>query len=258
MTGPPLPRGGALVTGAARRIGRALALSLAEAGYAVAVHHREHEDDAQSLAAEIRAAGGRAAVLMADLAVEAQTATLVAQAAEAVGPLSLLVNNASTFSDDRVGGLSRESWDSHMEANLRAPVLLAEGFAAQAAGPDPLVINILDQRVWKPNPQFFSYTLSKVGLWTATRMLAQALAPRVRVNAIGPGPTLPNTLQGPSGLQAEADAIPMRRRTELADICGAARYLIDARAVTGQMIAVDGGQHLAWKTPDILPDVLDP
>jgi NAD(P)-dependent dehydrogenase (short-subunit alcohol dehydrogenase family) len=245
-------RGGALVTGAAHRIGRALALSLAEAGYAVAVHHRDDETDAQALVDEIRAAGGRAASVRADLAVEAQTAALIGQAAAAVGPLTLLVNNAATFRYDHAGGLGRATWDAHFEANLRAPLVLAEGFAAQAPDGDPLILNLLDQRVWKPNPQFFSYTLTKTALWTATRMLAQALAPRIRVNAIGPGPTLPNAIEGPAGLQAEAAAVPLQRRTDLADITGAARYLIDARSVTGQMIAVDGGQHLAWKTPDIL------
>lgn len=249
---PPGNRGGALVTGSARRIGRALALTLAGAGYAVAVHHRDDDAEAQGVVDEIRAAGGRAAVVRADLAVEAQAAALVAQAAAAVGPLSLLVNNASTFRDDRVGGLARALWDSHFEANLRAPIVLAEAFAAQAPAGDPLILNLLDQRVWKPNPQFFSYTLSKTALWTATRMLAQALAPRVRVNAIGPGPTLPNLVHGEAGLQAEAEAVPLGRPTTLSDICGAALYLVDARAVTGQMIAVDGGQHLAWKTPDIL------
>jgi NAD(P)-dependent dehydrogenase (short-subunit alcohol dehydrogenase family) len=246
-------RGGALVTGAAHRIGRALALSLAEAGYAVAVHHRDHDTDAEALAEEIRRTGARAAAVRADLAIEAQTAGLVDQAAAAVGPLTLLVNNASTFRDDRGGGLDRQTWDAHFEPNLRAPLVLTQAFAAQTPdGADALVVNLLDQRVWKPNPQFFSYTLSKAALWTATRMLAQALAPRVRVNAIGPGPTLPNQLQGDAGLQAEAAAVPLQRRTEVADVCCAAHYLIDARAVTGQMIAVDGGQHLAWKTPDII------
>jgi NAD(P)-dependent dehydrogenase (short-subunit alcohol dehydrogenase family) len=247
-------RGGALVTGGARRNGRALARRLAEAGYAVAVHHRDALDDAESLVRESEAAGGRAAIVQADLADEAQTSRLVAAAAEAVGPLTLLVNNASLFRDDRCGGLSRESWDGHMEANLRAPLVLCEAFAAQAPAGDPSIINLLDQRVWKPNPQFFTYTLSKAALWTATRMLAQALAPRIRVNGVGPGPTLPNTVQGERGLAAEAAGTLLGRRTELDDICAAARYLIDARAVTGQMIAVDGGQHLAWKTPDILGD----
>ncbi|OYX31360.1 MAG: short chain dehydrogenase [Caulobacterales bacterium 32-69-10] len=245
-------RGGALVTGAAHRIGRALALCLAQAGYAVAVHHRDDEPDAQALVDEIRAAGGWAATVRADLAVEAETSALIGQAAAVVGPLTLLVNNASTFRYDHAGALDRVTWDAHFEPNLRAPLVLAEAFAAQAQEGDPQIINLLDQRVWKLNPQFFSYTLSKTALWTATRMLAQALAPRIRVNAIGPGPTLPNAIEGEAGLQAEAAAVPLQRRTELADITGAARYLIDARAVTGQMIAVDGGQHLAWKTPDIL------
>ena len=250
-------RGAALVTGGARRIGRALAHCLAEAGYAVGIHYLTSSDDAERLAAEIVAKGGHAAALRADLTRETEAAGLIDAAAGALGSLTLLVNNASVFRDDRAGGLSRATWDAHMEANLRAPIVLSEAFAAQAPnGPDadPLILNLLDQRVWRPNPQFFSYTLSKVALWTATRMLAQALAPQVRVNGIGPGPTLPNPMQGEGGLAAEIAAVPLGRRTELSDICAAARYLIDARAVTGQMIAVDGGQHLAWKTPDVLGD----
>lgn len=248
-----MERGAALITGARARIGRALALALSRAGYAVALHHRNDEAAAEALAAEIRAAGGTAAVVQADLADEAQTSGLVARAAQVLGrPLTLLVNNASRFTDDRVGGLSRESWDGHMEANLRAPILLAEAFAAQApADADALVINMLDQRVWKTNPQFFSYTLSKAALWTATTMLAQALAPKVRVNGIGPGPTLPSIHQSEADFAAEAAAVPLQRRATPDDICRAALYLIDATVVTGQMIAVDGGQHLGWKTPDI-------
>jgi len=250
-----MPRGSALVTGARARLGRALALSLAEAGYAVAVHHRDDSDAALAVIDEIRTAGGRAGAVQAELADEADTAELIARAAEAVGPLTLLVNNASRYTDDRVGSLSRESWDGHMNVNLRAPLVLAQAFAAQAPqDADALILNILDQRVWKPNPQFFSYTLSKAALWTATRMLAQALAPRVRVNAIGPGPTLPSVHQDAAAFEAEAGAIPLGRRVRPEDVCAAALYLIDARSVTGQMIAVDGGQHLAWKTPDILDD----
>lgn len=250
-------RGSALITGAARRIGRALALRLSQAGYAIVIHHRDAAVDAEGLRAEIEQAGGRAAVVRGDLARETDVTGLIGEAVRAMGPLCLLVNNASHFHDDRVGGLTRESWDAHMEANLRAPLVLAEAFAAQApkdAAADPLILNILDQRVWKPNPQFFTYTLSKAALWTATRMLAQALAPRVRVNGIGPGPTLANSVHGEGGLAAEAAAVPLARRTQLADVCAAALYLIDAPTVTGQMIAVDGGQHLAWKTPDILGD----
>ena len=256
MPAPGPSRAAALVTGGARRIGRALALTLAEAGYAVAIHHRDAAGDAEAVAREIVQAGGRAGVVRADLSVEAESAALVDAAIDAVGPLTLLVNNASRFGDDRVGGLSRESWDAHMEPNLRAPIVLSQAFAGQdfANGADPLILNLLDQRVWRPNPQFFTYTLSKAALWTATRMLAQALAPRIRVNAIGPGPTLANPMHGESGLAAEAAATPLGRRSEVADICAAARYLIDARSVTGQMIAVDAGQHLAWKTPDVVGD----
>jgi NAD(P)-dependent dehydrogenase (short-subunit alcohol dehydrogenase family) len=252
-----LDRGGALVTGGARRIGRALALTLADAGYAVAVHYRSSAADAAALVAEIEAAGGRAAAIRADLSREHETAGLVAAARQAVGPLTLLVNNASVFEADSAGSLDRAVWDAHMEANLRAPLVLSQAFAAQAPegeSADPLILNLLDQRVLRPHPQFFSYTVSKAALWTATRMLAQAFAPRVRVNGIGPGPTLANTVQGEHGLAAEAAAVPLGRRTTLDDITRAARYLIDARAVTGQMIAVDGGQHLAWKTPDIQGD----
>ena len=251
-----MERGAALVTGARARLGKALALSLAGAGYALAVHHRNDPEAAQAVVDEIVAAGGRAAPVTADLAREAEVQTLVARAAEALGqPLTLLVNNASRFDDDRVGGLDRAEWDAHMEANLRAPIVLSERFAAQAPeGWGAQIVNILDQRVWRPNPQFFSYTLSKSALWTATRMLAQALAPRIRVNGVGPGPTLPSIHQDEADFAAEAAAIPLERAVSPEDVCAAVLYLIDARAVTGQMIAVDGGQHLAWKSPDITGD----
>jgi NAD(P)-dependent dehydrogenase (short-subunit alcohol dehydrogenase family) len=247
-------RGAALVTGAGRRIGRALALTAAEAGYDVAVHYRGGRDHAEAVAEEIRGLGRKAEAIGADLSHEDEALGLVTLTAGRLGPVTLLVNNASRFADDRVGGLDRESWDAHLETNLRAPIVLAETFAQQdfAIGTDPLILNVLDQRVWKPNPQFFTYTLTKNALWTATRMLAQALAPRIRVNGVGPGPTLPSPYQSEADFAAEAAATPLKRRAELGDICAAARYLIDAPAVTGQMIAVDGGQHLAWRTPDII------
>ena len=249
-------RGAALVTGAGRRIGRALALTAAEAGYDVAVHYRTDREAALEVVDEIRTLGHRAEAIAADLSHEVQTADLIGGVARGLGTVTLLVNNASHFADDRLGGLDRQSWDAHIETNLRAPVVLAEVFAGQAfeAGTYPLILNVLDQRVWKPNPQFFSYTLTKSALWTATRMLAQALAPRIRVNGVGPGPTLRSEYQSEAEFAAEAAATPMGRRAEVADICAAARYLIDAPSVTGQMIAVDGGQHLAWKTPDIIDD----
>ncbi len=245
-------RGGALVTGAARRIGRALALKAAEAGYAVAIHDRgSHPADAQSLKREIEAAGGRAAIVTADLDDAAALPRLVSEAAGAVGPLALLVNSASLFQDDRIETLTPASWDAHMAANLRAPVLLAQAFAAQAdAG--ALIVNILDQRVWRPTPQFFSYAVSKGALWHATQMLAQALAPKIRVNGIGPGPTLPSIHQSAADFAAEAKNVLLQRPGSPEEIAAALAYLIDAPSVTGQMIAVDGGQHLAWQTPDVV------
>lgn len=240
--------GAALVTGASRRIGRALALEAARAGYDVVVHCRTEDDDSRSLTAEIEGLGRSAAAVAADLAVEAEVRGLVGAAADLAGPLTLLVNNASTFDDDRVGGLTRESWDRHIEPNLRAPIVLAEAFAAQLpADTDGLIVNILDQRVWNLEPAFFSYGISKAALWAATRMLAQALAPRIRVNGVGPGPTLPNHTQSAADFEAEAAATPLARRTAPEDVAQALRYLIDARQVTGQMVAVDAGQHLDWR-----------
>ena len=245
------PAGAALVTGGARRIGRAIVLALARRGHDVAIHHRESPDDAESVAAEVRALGRRAAVVSADLTDEARVRRLVPEATAALGPLSLLVNNASVFEDDRIGGLSRETWDAHIETNLRAPVVLAEAFAAQA--PDgSAIVNLLDQRVLKPDPRFFSYALSRNGLWWATRTMAQALAPRIRVNGVGPGPTLASIHQTGADFAAEAAAIPLGHGPAPEDIAAAVLYLVDARSVTGQMIAVDGGQHLAWRTPDIV------
>jgi NAD(P)-dependent dehydrogenase (short-subunit alcohol dehydrogenase family) len=246
-------RGAALVTGAGRRLGRALALEAARAGYDVAVHYRTARDDAQAVADEIAALGRRAIVLDAELTDEDQAAALIPRAAQALGPVTLLVNSASTFEDDRLATATRQSWDAHLDANLRAPVVLAQAFAA-ALPPEVqgLIVNIVDQRVLAPNPQFFSYSLSKAGLWWATRTMAQALAPRIRVNAIGPGPTLPSVHQAPGEFEREAAGTPLERAVSPDDIAGALRYLIDATAVTGQMIAVDAGQHLGWRTPDII------
>jgi NAD(P)-dependent dehydrogenase (short-subunit alcohol dehydrogenase family) len=254
LSTPSDSRGAALITGAARRIGRALALAMAGAGYDIAIHYLHSHAEADALTAEIRAMGRRACVLRADLADDAQVRGLAEAARAALGPLTLLINNASAFEDDRIETFDAETWRAHMEVNLHAPLLLAQAFAAglpeDAAGQ---IINLLDQRVWKPNPQFFTYSLSKAALWSATRTMAQGLAPRIRVNAIGPGPTLPSIHQTPELFGVEAANIPLRRRAEPADIVAAALYLIDAGSVTGQMIAVDGGQHLAWLTPDIAP-----
>jgi NAD(P)-dependent dehydrogenase (short-subunit alcohol dehydrogenase family) len=248
-------RGVALITGAARRIGHALALAMADAGYDVAVHHRGGAAEAEALAGEIRAMGRKATTLQADLEDDAQASALVGRAAEALGPVTLLINNASLFQDDRIQTLTRASFVGHMQTNLYAPILLAQAFAAELpAESEGLIINMLDQRVLKPNPQFFSYGLSRSALWTATQVLAQALAPRIRVNAIGPGPTLPSIHQTQEQFDAEAHSVLLQRRSTPDDIVAAARYLIDARQVTGQIILVDGGQHLNWRTPDVIGD----
>lgn len=249
---PEAGRGVALVTGAARRIGRAICLTLASAGFDVAVHHHSSEDDARTLVAEIEALGRRAVALKADLTDEAAVRDLVPRAVAALGPVTALVNNASVFEDDRVGGLSRDSWDRHIETNLRAPIVLAEAFAAQ--GHEGAIVNLLDQKVLKPDPRFFSYSLSRNGLWWATRTLAQALAPRIRVNGVGPGPTLPSIHQTQAEFQAEAEGTLLQRPGAPEAVAQAVLWLIDAGLVTGQMIAVDGGQHLTWRTPDIVQE----
>jgi NAD(P)-dependent dehydrogenase (short-subunit alcohol dehydrogenase family) len=246
-------RGAALVTGAGRRLGRALALEAARAGFDVAVHYRTAKADAQAVADEIVALGRRAVVLDAELTDEDQAAALIGRAAQALGPVTLLVNSASTFEDDRLATATRRSWDAHLDANLRAPVVLAQAFAAALPGEmTGQIVNIVDQRVLRPNPQFFSYSLSKAGLWWVTQTLAQDLAPRIRVNAVGPGPTLASVHQAPGEFEREAAGTPLERAVSPDDIAGALRYLIDATAVTGQMIAVDAGQHLGWRTPDII------
>ncbi len=232
-----------------------MALALANAGYAVLVHYRGKPDDADAVVQAIKIAGGRAASVQADLADRASASGLIARASEPFGALSLLVNSASYFHDDEVKTLTDESWDTHFQTNLHTPIVLAQGFAAQAhtlaGGADPSIINILDQRVLHPNPQFFSYTLTKTALATATTTMAQALAPRIRVNGIAPGPTLPSIHQSEATFAAEVAAVPLQRSSDPEDIAAAALYLASARSVTGQIIAVDGGQHLAWRTPDV-------
>jgi NAD(P)-dependent dehydrogenase (short-subunit alcohol dehydrogenase family) len=243
--------GAVLVTGAARRLGRAIALDLAAAGYDVAVHFNSSRDDAEITASEVAKLGRKATLVEADLADEIQVEMIVPSAAKALGPLTALVNNASIFRDDRIDTMTRASWDMHIETNLRAPLVLAQAFAKQLpAGRDGAIVNMLDQAVWKLTPQFLSYTVSKAGLWTLTRTLAQALAPRIRVNGIGPGPTLKAAKQSAENFAKQVDATLLKRAPEPADIAGAVRYLLSAKAVTGQMIAVDSGQHLAWATGD--------
>jgi len=243
----------ALVTGGAKRIGRVVCERLASAGYGVAIHCNRSRDEAESLKAGIEAAGGRAAIVQGDLADAAAVAQLVPDAAAALGPITLLVNNASEFEPDEMGSLNVERFDRHMAVNLRAPAFLAQDFAAQAPdGADNLVVNVVDQRVWKPTPLFFSYTLTKAALFTATQTMAQALAPRIRVNAIGPGPTLTSARQGDEDFRRQSEALPLRRGSNPDEVADAILYFAAARSVTGQMLALDGGQHLAWETPDVV------
>lgn len=242
----------ALVTGAGKRLGKAMALGLAEDGWDIAVHYNTSSAEAEQVAGHIRDTGRQAIALQADLSNEAAASGLIERAAEAIGtPVTLLVNSASTFEDDTAAGHDRSSWDTHMEPNLRAPVHLAQQFA-KALPPDArgLIVNLIDQRVWKLTPQFFTYTLSKAALWSATQTLAQALAPNIRVNAIGPGPTLRNVHQSEADFAAEQAATLTERGSDPAEVVKALRYLISAHSVTGQMIATDGGQHLMWQTPD--------
>jgi len=249
----------ALVTGAGRRLGRAMALALAQDGFGVAVHYNRSENEAREVADIIRKAGGKAVTIGADLSVESETAELIDQASAAAGPISLLVNSASLFTQDDIETMTRDSWDAHIEANLRAPLKLIQDFARQAPpvtdkfNADNLVVNMIDQRVLKLTPQFLSYTTSKTALWTLTKTMAQALGPKgVRVNAIGPGPTIRNERQSAADFQRQSEATVLGRGATPDDIVGALRYLVGARAVTGQMIAVDGGQHLTWRTPDVM------
>jgi NAD(P)-dependent dehydrogenase (short-subunit alcohol dehydrogenase family) len=239
-----------LVTGAGRRIGRAIARALARAGYAVALHARASRAEAEAVAGEIAAGGGRATVVLADLTDHEALRGLVAAAA-AFGPLTLLVNNAGAFEPDDIETLARERLERTFAVNLAAPLFLAQAFAAQApGGADASIVNILDQRVFRPTPRFLSYTLSKSALHTATTTLAQALAPKLRVNAVAPGPTLPSPRQAPEDFAAQAAAVPLGRGPTPEDIAAAVLYLAQAQSVTGVTIAVDGGQHLSWRTPD--------
>ena len=253
----------ALVTGAGKRLGRDMALYLARRGYDVAVHYAASRKEAEEVVKEITALGRRACALRADLLIEAQVEKLVPMAVQGLGgPLTVLVNNASIFEYDTIRTASRKSWDRHLESNLRAPFVLTQAFAAQApaAGRDAagepvasgLVINMIDQRVHKLTPEFMTYTLAKMGLWALTRTAAQGLAPQIRVNAIGPGPTLQGARQSDSHFARQRAATVLGRGANPADITAALGFFLDSPAVTGQMIAVDGGQHLGWQTPDVL------
>ena len=253
----------ALVTGGAKRLGREMALYLAARGYDVAVHYASSQAAADAVVGEIRALGCKAQALPADLLIEAEMQGLLPAASQALGgPVTCLINNASVFEYDNVETATRNSWDRHMESNLQAPFVLTQAFAAQLpkaqmdANNEPiaqgLIINMIDQRVHKLTPEFASYTIAKMGLWALTQTTAQGLAPHVRVNAIGPGPTLQGARQSLEHFQKQRKNTVLTRGANPSDITAALGYFIDSPAVTGQLLCVDGGQHLAWQTPDIL------
>ncbi len=252
----------ALVTGAGKRLGRAMALDLAHQGFDVAVHYATSSEEAAEVVAAIRDAGGAAEALHADLLDDEQTRGLMGRAATALGgPLSLLVNNASIFEYDNLENATDESWERHLGSNLKAPFFLTQEFSRQAPEPvddtngephpQALVVNMIDQRVLKPTPEFMTYTIAKMGLWAFTRTAAQALGARVRVNAIGPGPTLIGANQSEPHFARQRASTVLGRGANPEDVTAALRYLINAPAVTGQLICVDGGQHLGWETPDV-------
>jgi NAD(P)-dependent dehydrogenase (short-subunit alcohol dehydrogenase family) len=253
----------ALVTGAGRRLGRAMALHLAARGHDVAVHYNASADEAEAVAAEIRASGRQAVAIGADLLDESATGALLPDAAAALGgPVTVLVNNASIFEYDNLETATAESWNRHIGSNLRAPFVLTQAFARQC--PDPLsdengepeaqglVVNMIDMRINKLTPEFMTYTIAKMGLWAFTRTAAQALGPKARVNAIGPGPTMQGARQTAAHFSRQREATILRRGADPEGIVRALDYFLDARAVTGQILCVDGGQHLVWQTPDVL------
>jgi NAD(P)-dependent dehydrogenase (short-subunit alcohol dehydrogenase family) len=253
----------ALVTGGAIRLGREIALYLAQQGFDVAVHYASSTEAANETVGEIQAIGRKSVALQANLLEEVGSQPLIGRAVEGLGgSLTLLVNNASIFEHDTIETATRLSWDRHMESNLRAPFVLTQEFAKQALKTkidemgEPiaqgLVVNMLDQRVRKLTPDFMSYTLAKMGLWALTQTAARALAPNIRVNAIGPGPTVQGLRQSTQHFTRQRAATVLERGSNPNDITAALGYLINAPAITGQLLCVDGGQHLAWKTPDVL------
>lgn len=242
----------ALVTGGARRIGAAIVRDLAANGYTVAIHAATSVDEAASIRNEIAAAGGRACVVTGDLISREGREALIAATNELVGPIDVLVNNASIFQRDSVDAFDEALFDEHFAIHVKTPTVLTRDFARQLPeGVSGLVVNIIDQRVWSPTPRFYSYTLSKAALYMATKTAAQALAPRVRVNAIGPGPTLPAARQTQADFEKQVSGLIMRQGAGLDEFGRTIRFLHESPSITGQMIALDGGQHLAWQTPDV-------
>jgi NAD(P)-dependent dehydrogenase (short-subunit alcohol dehydrogenase family) len=248
MSSSPL----ALVTGGSRRIGRAIVEDLAANGFAVAIHCNGSREEGERLAELLAANGVRCGVFSADLTRLTDVRELVPNVVAQLGPVSVLVNNASIFEDDQANELDEALFDRHFDLHVKAPSFLAEAFAKQIpSGGEGLVVNIIDERVWKLTPRFYSYTLSKAALWAATQTMAQTFAPSIRVNAIGPGPTLPNSRQTPEDFARQSQNLLLKRGPDLPEFGATIRYFWNAKSVTGQMIALDGGQHLAWETPEL-------
>lgn len=241
----------AFITGGAKRLGRAIAMKLASSGWDVAIHYHHSATEAQATVNDIRALGRRSLAVQADLSQEREVEKLLPQIGQELGPVTCLVNNASVFEMDKIDTVTRDSWDRHIETNLRAPFVLSQAFAQQipddAAGN---IVNMLDQRVWKLTPYFMSYTVAKMGLWTLTRTMALALAPKIRVNAIGPGPTLPSPRQSAEHFSAQSAAMPLGHGATPDEIANAVLYILSSPSMTGQMIALDGGEHLGWQVPN--------
>jgi NAD(P)-dependent dehydrogenase (short-subunit alcohol dehydrogenase family) len=251
MNGKGAGNRAALVTGGAKRIGAAIAADLAAHGFRVAVHYNGSDDAANALAREIRERGGTAEIFGCDLEHPEACGGLIEQVAAKLGPLDLLVNNASTFLPDRADKPDLHLMDRHFSVHVRAPTILAAAFSAQKNLHEGLIVNVIDQRVLAPNPKFYSYLLSKAAMWMATQTMAQTFAPRIRVNAIGPGPTLPSKRQSEQDFARQTMALPLGRGPALDEFGATVRYFYENRSITGQLIALDGGQHLAWRTPDV-------
>ena len=242
---PSPKRGGVLITGAARRIGQAIARDLAQSGWSVAIHYNGSEAGAKALQSEIREIGGTAETLHSDLSKASQVEALLPRAAEKIGPIGVLINNASLFEWDNTQTACQESWSQHMDLNLRAPLFLCQSFAKHLSGGESgVIINMLDSRVLNPKPNYLSYTLSKTALTTMTRLMAHELAPRVRVNGIGPGPTLPHHDQTQEEFERRCERLPLQRPASLSDICDAVQFFLNVQSVTGQVLALDGRDHL--------------
>lgn len=241
----------ALITGAAQRIGEAITRALAADGWAVAIHYHGSSAHGEDLAADICQHGGTAEIFPADFTREEDVQGLVARVEEKMGQVTCLINNASVFENDTALSATLDSWNRHMGVNLRSPFVLSQKFA-KSLGTEMTgsIINIIDQRVWNLSPHFTSYTVSKAGLWTLTQTMALALAPNIRINAIGPGPTLPSVRQSAEDFSAQYTSVPLKKQTDLVDISNAVLYILGATSMTGQMIALDGGEHLGWSQGD--------